>query len=58
MVLLDTGITSKERELVVSVDGIEVLREETHVLRREWQATSIMLEKQQTNPSCVEAEEM
>ena len=52
-----TGVTTKERDFVVSLDGQEVLREETHVLRRDWQATSMLLEKQQTNPACVEAEE-
>ena len=54
---MDVGVTTKEREVVVAVDKQEVLRDETRVLRKEWQATSMGLERYQTNPACVEAEE-
>lgn len=54
------GASTHQRELVIqNKKGTEVLlRERIDVLRQEWQATSIKLEKLQTNPACIEAEEM
>ena len=51
------GASTRRRELVVEAGGEVLLREETSVLRAEWEAASLRLEKLQANPACIEAEE-
>lgn len=45
-------------QVVISVNGEKVIQEKTWVLRDSWEETSFQLEKLQTNPQCVEEEQM
>ena len=50
------GFTNRGSEVVVRVDGKEVLKDDIRELRQIWEATSHQLEKLQANSECVEKE--
>jgi phosphoribosylformylglycinamidine synthase len=54
--VLKLGYTRVEPEILIKYNGEIVLDESNEELRFLWQKTSYMLEKEQANPKCIEAE--
>ena len=50
------GSTMEEREIFIKYNGEIVLNEKNNDLRMLWQRTSYLLEREQTNPECIEDE--
>ncbi len=50
------GNTIKEKEILISIDGKIILKEDMRILRAVWEETSCQLDRLQANPECVEEE--